>query len=306
MQTPDDPERMVDIAELGNCLAALRLCEAAAAEAMRRSLVRHGQLGPVLVFVQGGKMEVIDGFKRVHAARALGWTSLRARVADVGAVEAKVLLAGVHEGRELTELEEGWLIQSLYREDHLHQGVIAQRLGRHKSWVCRRLMLVESLDPAVQADVRLGLLTPRAALAVGQLPRGNQQAAAGLVIRRGLTVRQAELLVAELMDQPDDGTRAQQIARWLEGSPPGARSGIRPSRGARQEMDWLSADIRTVRQVAARLQARLCATSLCTFGPDAAGLLADSLVALTPVLAALQSAISAATGHNDGLERRAA
>ncbi|MBK6519966.1 MAG: hypothetical protein IPG04_39000, partial [Polyangiaceae bacterium] len=46
-------------------------------------------------------------------------------------------------------------MRALYREHGLLQPAIAQRLGRHKSWVHRRLMLVEALDPAVQADVRL-------------------------------------------------------------------------------------------------------------------------------------------------------
>lgn len=306
MQTPDDTERVAELADLGSRLATLRLCEPAALEAVRRSLVRHGQLDPVRVFLQDGQLEVMDGFKRVHAARALGWPSVRARVADVGPVEAKVLMAGLHEGRGLTELEEGWLIRSLHREDHLQQGVIAQRLGRHKSWVCRRLMLVETLEPAVQVDVRLGLLTPRAALAVGQLPRGNQCAAAQLVARRGLTVRQTELLVAELLDQPDDGSRAQQLARWMDGGAPGARPGERLSREARSEADWITSDIRTVRQVAARLQARLCATPLSALGPAAAVLLADSLAALGPVLEALQSTIAAAAGNPERLERKAA
>jgi hypothetical protein len=48
-------------------------------------------------------------------------------------------------------------------------------MGRHKSWGLRRLMLVESLDPGVQADVRLGLIAVLAAVAVSRLPRGNQQ-----------------------------------------------------------------------------------------------------------------------------------
>ena len=69
-------------------------------------------------------------------------------------------------------------MRSLYRDDGLRQPEIARRLGRHKSWVCRRLMLVEALDPAVQADVRLGLLAPRAAAPDARLPRGNQRRAA--------------------------------------------------------------------------------------------------------------------------------
>ena len=68
-------------------------------------------------------------------------------------------------------------MRSLFREDLLSLPEISRRLYRHRSWVWRRLMLVEALDPIVQTDVRLGLLTPRAAVAVSRLPRGNQQAA---------------------------------------------------------------------------------------------------------------------------------
>lgn len=302
----NDEERMVDLTELGSRLSALRLCEASALEAMRRSLARHGQLGALSVFVEAGQLEVLDGFKRVHAARTLGWPRLRARVLDGGAADAKVLLLGLHAGRGLTELEEGWLVRSLYREDHLPQGVIAARLGRHKSWVCRRLMLVEALAPAVQADVRLGLLMPRAALAVGQLPRGNQPAAAELVIRRGLTVRQTELRVAELMDDSDDDARARQIARWMESPAAGERPGVRPTRAARGEADGISADIRTVRQVAARLQARLCATPLSVLGPEAASLLRGSLMSLAPVLHELQRTLALASEETDALGKEAA
>lgn len=306
MQQLNAIERVIDLGELGSRLATLRLCEASALKTMRRSLARHGQLSPLSVFANGEQLKLIDGFKRVKAARALGWSTLRACVSDVGVVEAKVLVAALHERSGLTELEEGWLVRSLYREDHLAQGVIAQRLGRHKSWVCRRLMLVEALDPAVQADVRLGLLMPRTALVLGQLPRGNQHAAAGVVIRRGLTVRQTALVVAELMDQPDDGTRAQQLARWMEGHVPGARPGVRKARVARNEADGIAADICTVRQVAARLEARLCATPLGALGPEAAALLAQSLTALEPVLRALQCTIAAVSGKTVPSEREAA
>jgi len=291
VQTPGDQERDIDLAELGDGLSALRLCDASAIEAMRRSFARHGQLDALSVFVTRGQLEIIDGFKRVRAARALEWRTLRARVVDVDTAEAKILLVALHDRRGLTELEEGWLIRSLYRDDHLSQPTIAARLGRHKSWVYRRLMLVEALDPAVQADVRLGLLAPRAAVAVSQLPRGNQHDLSGLVIRRGLTVRQTELVVAELLELDSDAARAQQITRLLEGAAPFALPGVRAPRAARSETDWLAGDLRTVRLVAARLEARLTGGSLYTIGPEAAVLAQESLVALVPVLDALRRTI---------------
>lgn len=288
MQTPGDQERDVDLAELGEGLAVLRLCDAAALESMRRSLARYGQLSALHLYAERGQLEIIDGFKRVRAARALGLRTLRARVAQVDLVDAKVQIAALHDRRGLTELEEAWLIRSLYREHGLSQPAIAARLGRHKSWVFRRLMLVEALDPAVQADVRLGLLAPRAAVAVSQLPRGNQHDLAGLVIRRGLTVRQTELVVAELLDIGDDDARARYIAARREGTGPGAGPGLRSTRVAKSEIDWLAGDIRTVRLVAARLEARLTGGSLHTIGLEAAAIAEQSLLALVPVLDALR------------------
>lgn len=296
MHSPGDQERDIELGALGERLSSLRLCEAAALEAMRRSLARHGQLDLLSVFPEDGQLQILDGFKRVRAARALGWRTMRARVVDVDAAEAKILLVALHDRRSLTELEEGWLIRSLHREHGLTQPAIAARLGRHKSWVWRRLMLVEALESAVQADVRLGLLAPRAAVAVSQLPRGNQQDAAQVVIGRGLTVRQTELLVTELLDLSDASARAQHLAQRLEGQLSGRRPGLSMPRAARGELDWLSGDIRTLRLVAARLEARLSGGTLRTLAPDAALLLEQSLTALLPVLGALGRTIPLALG----------
>ena len=80
---------------------ALRLCDAAAVTAMRRSLTQHGQLTALTVFGSSGQLEVLDGFKRARAARALGWPTLVARVDRVDSVEAKLRLCTLHDGRGL-------------------------------------------------------------------------------------------------------------------------------------------------------------------------------------------------------------
>jgi hypothetical protein len=68
--------RKVEIAALGERLSALRLCDADAISAVRRSLDQYGQLAAVTLFAEHGGLEIIDGFKRVRAARA--------RLADPG------------------------------------------------------------------------------------------------------------------------------------------------------------------------------------------------------------------------------
>ena len=132
-------------------------------------------------------------------------------------------------------------------------------------------------------------------MVVGQLPRGNQHAAASVVIRHGLTVRQAELWVAELLECSDEGKRAAQIARWMDGVWPSSHPVARPTRAMRSEADWIAMDIRTLRDVAARLEARLLATPLVALGPSAIELMAGGIVALAPILHTLERTIARVT-----------
>lgn len=292
---PEPRPCLIAITELGESLSALRLCEPQAVNAMGVSLGRYGQLNALVVFDTGRNIEVVDGFKRLRAARNLGWPKLEVRFCDADGIEAKLQIVALHTGRGLTELEEGWLVRSLYRDEHLSQPAIAERLGRHKSWVCRRLMLVEGLDVQVQAAVRLGLLQPRAAVLLAALPRGNQPAAMRVVTGRAMTVRQTELLVTQLGACDNAQACSMLLDQWLSGSAAPAVSGPAPKRAVRCEADWLAADVTTLHQVAARLQARLLATPLRALGPVAAEFLAIHLEALVPVLAALSDVISAVT-----------
>jgi ParB-like chromosome segregation protein Spo0J len=294
---PNSDTHLVEIAPLGERLAPLRLCDAAALAAVRRSLERHGQLTAITLFVETSRLEILDGFKRVRAARALGLSRLIARIDEVDAIEAKIRVAELHDRRGLTELEEAWLVRSLYRDDGIGQPEIARRMSRHKSWVWRRLMLVEALEPAVQADVRLGLVAPRAAVAVGRLPRGNQVAASHVVARRGLTVRQTDRLVQELLDLDSDTARMDRLARCTDGPAVEKHGpGLRP---ARNQADAMASDIARVRAIAARLEARLLAMPLAAFTPAAAELLRDALHRLSPVLRPRDGVIATFAGHED-------
>ena len=265
---------------------------------MRGSLLRHGQLSALTMFVVDESLEILDGFKRVRAARALGWTTLYAHVEAVRGVEAKLRLMELHAGRGLSELEQAWLVRSLYREDGLSQPQIAQRMGRHKSWVWRRLMLVESLEDAVQGQVRLGLLSARSAVAVSRLPRGNQAAASQVVIHRGLTVRQADLLVAEAL-ATDAAKRPALLARRLETSPTTRCPGPQPKRSPRTEAEWMSTDVLRLSEIAARLSARLMSHPPRSLPGAAAGLVEDALRRLSPALRSLDEVITRVTSGEE-------
>lgn len=117
MATDEPVYEQVGLGELSEELGRLRLCERAAVTAMERSLVRVGQLTPLLVAERDPGYAVVDGFKRLRAARALSWTCLSVQVTRASAAQAKVSLYQSNRAGGLTEIEEAWVVRALYRED---------------------------------------------------------------------------------------------------------------------------------------------------------------------------------------------
>jgi len=147
----DEPE--LEVEALGERFASLRVVDEVALRTVRESLLRHGQLLPLAVHrVEGSAdaFEVIDGFKRLRAARELGLARLRVRLLPGDVAAAKAAMRVLNAGHGLTELEEAWLVRSLHREERLTQPQIGRLLARHKSWV-----LLPSPHPdAAQAVLR--------------------------------------------------------------------------------------------------------------------------------------------------------
>ena len=87
-------EHLVPLTDLGDQFATLRLATEEHQRAITQSLQRHGQLTCVMVFPGAdGRREVIDGFKRLRAARVLGWAALRVQLLDGNDVSALAAVA---------------------------------------------------------------------------------------------------------------------------------------------------------------------------------------------------------------------
>jgi hypothetical protein len=188
----DGVARPVSLDGLGQRYRRYRLADPEAEEAMAGSLRRWGQLAPVVACVRAERLELIDGFKRLAAARQIReLTSLSVRVLDVDESTAKAAILGLNrDQRPARELEEAWVVQGLVRDDGMTQVEAAQLLGRHKSWVCRRLAFLEKLSVAVKEDLRLGLVGPYLARELTRLPTGNQEALLALTRRESLTAQE--------------------------------------------------------------------------------------------------------------------
>jgi ParB family transcriptional regulator, chromosome partitioning protein len=185
----DGNVRPVALAELGQQYRRYRLADPHGEEAMAGSLRRWGQLAPVAACVREQKLELLDGFKRWSAAHQVrGLTTLSVRVLEVDERMAKAAILGLNQDQGVTrELEEAWVVQGLVRDDGMTQVEAAQLLGRHKSWICRRLALLERLSVEVKEDLRLGLLGPALARQLTRLPACNQEAVLAMARRETLT-----------------------------------------------------------------------------------------------------------------------
>jgi ParB-like nuclease domain len=191
MQWHEGITRPVALAELGQRYRRYRLADPEAEEAMAGSLRRWGQLAPVVACMRNDKLELLDGFKRHAAARQIAGMTLSVRVLEVDEPTAKAAILGLNRGQRATrELEEAWIVQGLVRDDQMTQVEAAHLLGRHKSWVCRRLALLEKLSVAVKEDLRLGLIGPSLARQLTRLPAGNQEALLALTRRETLTAQE--------------------------------------------------------------------------------------------------------------------
>ena len=175
--------------EIGEHYGRYRLHVPEAERAMARSLERYGQLSPVVVCRRAERYELIDGFKRLGAARRLPQMEhLSARLLEADERTAKAAIYGLNRaGGRTRELEEAWIIQALVREDGMSQVEVAELLGRHKSWVCRRLALIERLGSEARDELRIGLLSPTAARQMVRLPQGNQAEVLHAVRREALS-----------------------------------------------------------------------------------------------------------------------
>jgi ParB/RepB/Spo0J family partition protein len=214
----------VEVKELDTRYSALRLPNPEATAALGRSVKRHGVLHPLTVNRESdGTLVVLDGFKRLSVFAHDPTAVVPVRIVTLSAAQAMAALLTFnrpHKG--LTELEEAWVVRALVREHKLRQNEVAELLGRHKSWVCRRLQLAERLEQGVVDDMRLGLVSATVARELVRLPRGNQAQVAEAVEKHGLTSRQTGELVGRLLETDDEESKAELLAdplRYLESAP---------------------------------------------------------------------------------------
>jgi ParB/RepB/Spo0J family partition protein len=195
----------IPVSALDESYGRFRLVHPASEAKVLESLRAFGQILPVVTVkgLEPHRYVLIDGFKRLRACRELGLKSIQMRVLSVGERPAKAAILELNwKAGSIRKLEEALILQSLHREDKLSQVDIALLVRRHKSWVCRRIALVERLSGEVLDHLKLGLIVAGQGRQLTRLPRDNQAKALETIVKHRLCCRETERLVTLLLERP--------------------------------------------------------------------------------------------------------
>jgi ParB family chromosome partitioning protein len=219
-----------------------------AERALVGSLAEHGQKLPIVVIEADGRYVVIDGYKRLRALKRLSRDTVMATDWRMTELDALLLARRLRASGE-DALDQAWLLAELQERFGLSLEELGNRFDRSKSWVSRRLGLIQALPAPIHEQVRAGQMSAHAAMKyLLPLARANAQAAtqlAGAIAPLKLSSRQVGTLYTAwqaggartrelIVERPQlylqarsahrDVPQASALQRWLNDL--GALSGI--------------------------------------------------------------------------------
>ncbi len=174
--------------------------EASALQELAESIREQGVMQPLLVrMVEPGKYEIIAGERRFRAASLAGLSEVPVLVsgADDQAAAAMALIENMQR-EDLNPLEESRGLARLIAEFGFTHEQAAKAVGKSRSAITNLLRLSQ-LAKTVQAMLLAGDIDMGHARALIPLPGASQVALAQRIAAQGLSVREAERMVAALV-----------------------------------------------------------------------------------------------------------
>ena len=184
--------------------------DAASLQELADSIRAQGLMQPILVReLSGGGFEIIAGERRWRAAQLVGLSEVPVLVREVAddAVAAMALIENIQR-EDLNPLEEAAGIKRLIDEFGMTHQTAAEAVGRSRTAVSNLLRLLH-LGKSAQTMLMDGQIDMGHARALLPLSAGQQSEAAHEIVRRGLSVREAEALAARLLKPKAKTTHRQ-------------------------------------------------------------------------------------------------
>lgn len=170
-----------------------------ALEELADSIRAQGIVQPIVVRPEGSHFELVAGERRWRAAQLAGLQKIPVVIRELDARSAAAIALIENIQREdLNPLEEAQAFLRLIEEFDLTHQQVADSVGRSRAAVSNLLRLLDLADP-VKEQVNKGLLNMGHARALLALIRHDQIEVAKLVVNRGLSVRETEMLVKKTL-----------------------------------------------------------------------------------------------------------
>jgi ParB family chromosome partitioning protein len=179
--------------------------EPEALQELADSIRAQGVVQPIVVRPEGNHFELVAGERRWRAAQLAGLQKIPALVRELDARStAAIALIENIQREDLNPLEEAQAFIRLIEEFDLTHQQVADSVGRSRAAVSNLLRLLDLAEP-VKQQVNEGLLDMGHARALLALIRHDQIEVARLVINRGLSVRETEMLVKKTLAGQNTG-----------------------------------------------------------------------------------------------------
>jgi len=233
-RNPSQPRAAFDEAHLGELAASIAV---------------HGILQPVVVrALADGGYELIAGERRLRAARLAGLDLIPAVVRDSNAGTDSLELALIEnlQREDLNPIETAQAYRELIDRFGLTHEAVARQVGKSRVAVSNALRLLdlapETRQSIVEGRISEGHGRALAAISIAEL----QRAVLGIVLERGLSVRQTEELVRRKRDEAPTRERRQlspdlqDLEAQLRGVLATKVGIVRTRRGGRLVIDFYS------------------------------------------------------------------
>jgi ParB family chromosome partitioning protein len=176
------------------------------------SIRSQGIVQPVVVRPEGGHFELVAGERRWRAAQLAGLQKIPAVIRELDSKSAAAIgLIENIQREDLNPLEEAQAFLRLIEEFDLTHQQVADSVGRSRAAVSNLLRLLDLAEP-VKDQVNKGLLNMGHGRALLALIRHDQIEVAKLVVNRGLSVRETELLVKKTLASQAGGSKKPALA----------------------------------------------------------------------------------------------
>lgn len=183
---------------------------------MAESVRQRGVLQPVLVRRAGNDWQLVAGERRLRAAKLAGLDTIPALPVSLTDRELlEVALVENLQRDDLNPIEEARAYDYLCRQFGLSHDEVARRVGKDRSTVVNMLRLLR-LPQAVKNDLQGRTLTTGHARALLALDGEEQMLQIhGEIVREGLSVRQTEERVRQLLGESEPAPRKPRGAKGL-------------------------------------------------------------------------------------------